>query len=79
QFNIHCFHTLTGIKFLLTVDPMLSPAAIDIVLGRVYQAYADYALKNPFYILENPIVRCAVFDGCLISLVKEVEKSSLKT
>lgn len=34
---------------------------VDVVMGRVYELYADYAMKNPFYSLDMP-VRCEGFD-----------------
>ncbi|KAJ3223107.1 hypothetical protein HK099_001508 [Clydaea vesicula] len=34
--------------------------------------YADYAMKNPFYQLEMPIVRADLFDAALNKLVKQI-------
>lgn len=50
---------MTGTKFLLFTDP-LTPN-VDVVMRKVYELYADYVMKNPFYQLEMP-VRCESFD-----------------
>lgn len=71
-FRLHCYQTLTGIKFIVVAEPTQS--GIEILLKRVYELYADYALKNPFYSLEMPI-RCELFETNLQSLLENVEKS----
>lgn len=47
---------------------------IDILLKRIYELYADYVLKNPFYSLEMPI-RCELFDTNLQALLEQMEKN----
>ncbi|KAI9037462.1 Sybindin-domain-containing protein [Aspergillus affinis] len=59
KFRLTCFQTLTGTKFLLFTDPMMGN--IDSVMVKIYELYADYVMKNPFYQLEMP-VRCEAFD-----------------
>ncbi|QKX55301.1 uncharacterized protein TRUGW13939_02393 [Talaromyces rugulosus] len=59
RFRLSCFQTLTGTKFLLFTDPLMTN--IDTVLKKIYDLYADYVMKNPFYQLEMP-VRCDAFD-----------------
>lgn len=71
-FRLHCYQTLTGIKFIVVAEPTQN--GIEILLKRVYELYADYALKNPFYSLEMPI-RCELFETNLQSLLENVEKS----
>lgn len=71
-FRLHCYQTLTGIKFIVVAEPTQS--GIEILLKRVYELYADYALKNPFYSLEMPI-RCELFETNLQNLLENVEKS----
>ncbi|XP_076763251.1 trafficking protein particle complex subunit 4-like protein Trs23 [Xylocopa sonorina] len=71
-FRLHCYQTLTGIKFIVVAEPAQS--GIEILLKRVYELYADYALKNPFYSLEMPI-RCELFETNLQNLLETVEKS----
>lgn len=34
---------------------------VDVVMKGVYEIYADYVMKNPFYQIEMP-VRCERFD-----------------
>lgn len=73
-FRLYCFQTLTGIKFMIVAEP--SQPGMEILLKRVYDLYADYALKNPFYALEMPI-RCELFETNLQMLLETVEKSGI--
>lgn len=59
KFRLTCFQTLTGTKFLLFTDPITTN--IDVIIRKVYELYADYVMKNPFYQLDMP-VRCEAFD-----------------
>ncbi|CAI7673939.1 unnamed protein product [Penicillium pancosmium] len=59
KFRLTCFQTLTGTKFLLFTDPLTG--SVDTVMNKIYELYADYVMKNPFYQLEMP-VRCEAFD-----------------
>lgn len=59
KFRLTCFQTLTGTKFLLFTDPLMEN--VDVVMKGVYEIYADYVMKNPFYQIEMP-VRCERFD-----------------
>lgn len=59
KFQLSCFQTLTGTKFLLFTDP--AAANVEGVMRKVYELYADFVMKNPFYQLEMP-VRCEAFD-----------------
>ncbi|XP_008066436.1 trafficking protein particle complex subunit 4 isoform X2 [Carlito syrichta] len=71
-FKLHCFQTLTGIKFVVLADPR--QAGIDSLLRKIYEIYSDYALKNPFYSLEMPI-RCELFDQNLKLALEVAEKA----
>lgn len=73
-FRLYCYQTLTGVKFMVVAEP--TQAGMDILLKRVYELYADYALKNPFYSLEMPI-RCELFETHLQNLLETVEKSGI--
>lgn len=73
-FKLHCFQTLTGVKFMVVAEP--NQAGMEILLKRIYELYADYALKNPFYSLEMPI-RCELFETNLQSLLEVVEKTGI--
>ncbi|KAL2860919.1 trafficking protein particle complex subunit 4 [Aspergillus lucknowensis] len=59
KFRLTCFQTLTGTKFLLFTDPAM--ADIEGIMKTVYELYADYVMKNPFYQIEMP-VRCEGFE-----------------
>lgn len=61
NFRLQCFETLTGTKFLLFTDPMQNQIAVDGIIRKIYELYADYVMKNPFYTVDNP-VRCEQFD-----------------
>ena len=67
-FKLHCHQTLTGVKFVVVADRtqvgnimktllfiILFQAGVDQLLDKIYELYADFALKNPFYSLEMPI------------------------
>ncbi|XP_033230576.1 trafficking protein particle complex subunit 4 isoform X2 [Belonocnema kinseyi] len=73
-FRLYCYQTLTGVKFIILTEPIQSGA--DILAKRVYELYADFALKNPFYSLEMPI-RCELFEKNLQVLLELVEKSGV--
>ncbi|XP_059485457.1 trafficking protein particle complex subunit 4 [Neocloeon triangulifer] len=73
-FKLHCFQTLTGVKFMVICDP--AQQGMDVLLKKIYEIYADFALKNPFYSLEMPI-RCELFDTNLQALLETVEKSGV--
>lgn len=49
---------------------------LEVLLRKIYELYADYVLKNPFYSLEMPI-RCELFDQNLQALLEQVEKSGI--
>lgn len=67
NFRLQCFSTLTGTKFLLFTEP--NQPNVDTVARRVYELYADYVMKNPFYQMEMP-VRCEVFDRRLVQYLR---------
>ncbi|KAJ2974874.1 hypothetical protein NUW58_g8519 [Xylaria curta] len=68
NFRLQCFNTLTGTKFLLFTDTLQTN--VDITMRKVYDLYADFVTKNPFYQLEMPI-RCDTFDRKLNSYIRE--------
>lgn len=60
NFRLDCFETLTKVKFLVISDLSLCPNLItgankQDLLRKIYELYADYVLKNPFYTLNMPI------------------------
>ncbi|KAF1992145.1 Sybindin-like protein [Aulographum hederae CBS 113979] len=67
HFRLTCFQTVTGTKFLLFTEP--SQPNVDVVIKRIYELYADFVMKNPFYTIEMP-VRCQKFDGALDGYIK---------
>ncbi|XP_055918112.1 trafficking protein particle complex subunit 4 [Eupeodes corollae] len=73
-FTLHCFQTLTGVKFIMVSETGLT--GMDTLLRKIYELYSDFVLKNPFYSLEMPI-RCELFDQKLQSLLDTVEKTGL--
>lgn len=46
---------------------------MEILLRKLHELYADYALKNPFYSLEMPI-RCELFEVGVHSMIEQIEK-----
>ena len=67
HFRLQCFQTLTGTKFLLFTEP--HQPNVDVVIRRVYELYADYVMKNPFYQIDMP-VKCEAFDRHLAAYIK---------
>lgn len=68
NFRLNCFQTLTGVKFVVIGDIISSPASRDTLLKKIYEIYADYALKNPFYSLDMPI-RFVYLSMTIMSLI----------
>ncbi|KAH7354637.1 Sybindin-like family-domain-containing protein [Rhexocercosporidium sp. MPI-PUGE-AT-0058] len=67
NFRLQCFSTLTGTKFLLFTEPQ--QPNVDKIVGKIYELYADYVMKNPFYQLEMP-VRCEAWERRLVGYVR---------
>lgn len=67
HFRLTCFQTFTGTKFLLFTEP--HQPNVDVIMKKVYELYADYVTKNPFYQLEMPI-RCEAFDRHLMTYMR---------
>lgn len=67
HFRLQCFQTVTGVKFLLFTEPQ--QPNVDAIVRRVYELYADYVMKNPFYTIEMPI-RVEKFDRALDGFIK---------
>lgn len=53
MFRLYCFHTMTGIKFIAIADN--KHQNVEQFLRKSYEIYADYGLKNPFYLTDQPI------------------------
>ena len=68
-YKLHCFHTITGVKFIAIADS--KQQNVERFLHNVYELYADYALKNPFYIAEQPI-KSDLFDAYLQMAVDSI-------
>ncbi|KAG8530734.1 uncharacterized protein KY384_004091 [Bacidia gigantensis] len=66
-FRLTCFQTFTGTKFLLFTEPQ--QPNVETIMKKVYELYADYVTKNPFYQLEMP-VRCEAFERHLGSYMR---------
>jgi hypothetical protein len=64
--KLQCFQTRTGMKFVLTAEA--GTPDLDAVLHGIYELYADYVLKNPFYELDMPI-RCELFHTNVTRLI----------
>ena len=71
-FKLYCMQTVTGVKFLVVSDP--KQMGIDQLLGKIYEFYSDFALKNPFYSFEMPI-RADLFDQHLQVAIDQSERT----
>lgn len=74
SFALQCFQTPTGIKFIVSARP--GARRLDEFLRKIYELYADYVLKNPFYETDQPI-RCDKFDSAIEAYVKAITPASL--
>ena len=45
--------TNAGVKFIVVADN--KQQKVEDLLKKIYELYADYVLKNPFYSLDMPI------------------------
>ncbi|KAI8833971.1 Sybindin-like protein [Chytriomyces cf. hyalinus JEL632] len=68
-FKMFCIQTPTGTKFLLITDPI--QGNVDAIMRKIYEAYSDFVMKNPFYTPEMPI-RAELFDLNLNKIVKQI-------
>lgn len=73
-FKLYCFQTLTGVKMMAVADK--NQTGVELLLKKIYELYADYALKNPFYSLEMPI-RCELFETNLKNVLDVLEKTGI--
>lgn len=77
MFRLQCFQPTTGVKFIVVGSPSMT-TGIDNFLRRLYELYADYALKNPFYSIDMPI-RCQRFDDAVKNLIEKHDKYHMVT
>jgi trafficking protein particle complex subunit 4 len=71
MFKLYCFHTITGLKFIAIADS--KQPNVETFLRKAYEIYADYALKNPFYLMDQPI-RSDLFDFNLQMAADSIDK-----
>ncbi|KAG6555051.1 hypothetical protein Mapa_003084 [Marchantia paleacea] len=67
-FDLHCFQSLTGTKLFVASEP--GAVGVTALLKTIYELYADYVLKNPFYEVEMPI-RCELFELNLLQAIRK--------
>ncbi|KAL4075595.1 Sybindin-like protein [Scleroderma yunnanense] len=67
SFKLTILLTATGTKFVLLTS--LAETAADTILQKVYEIYADAAMKNPFHTPEMPI-RSEGFDSRVTALME---------
>ncbi|KAA0188691.1 Trafficking protein particle complex subunit 4 [Fasciolopsis buskii] len=70
--RIHCLESRVGVKFLLITDAKL-PSASREALKRIYEAYTDYVLKNPFY-APNQLFNYDFFTAQVRTICEQVER-----
>ncbi|EPQ57887.1 transport protein particle complex subunit [Gloeophyllum trabeum ATCC 11539] len=72
SFKLTILLTATGTKFVLLTS--LTEMTADTVLQKVYEAYADAVMKNPFHTPEMPI-RSEGFDTRITALIGSGQSS----
>ncbi|KAH6918333.1 TRAPP complex subunit Trs23 [Coprinopsis sp. MPI-PUGE-AT-0042] len=65
-FKMTIFLAATGTKFVLLTS--LNETIAEIILQRIYEAYSDAVMKNPFHTPEMPI-RSEGFDSRVTAIV----------
>ena len=50
---MYSLSALTGVKFVITSTP--DTRGVEALAKSIYEIYADYVLKNPFYEIDQPI------------------------
>jgi hypothetical protein len=53
SFTLYSLSALTGVKFVITSTP--DTRGVEALAKSIYEIYADYVLKNPFYEIDQPI------------------------
>ena len=68
-FCLRCYHTLTGLKFVVLATP--NTENLERLLTDIYSLYTDYVMKDPFHQLQQPI-KSKLFIQQLASLVSRI-------
>ncbi|PAA73241.1 hypothetical protein BOX15_Mlig013623g1 [Macrostomum lignano] len=71
-YRLHCLQTVTGVKILVITDP--KQANVNQVLKRIYEIYADYALKNPFFTMQGMNINFTLFEEAVQSMLRHLDK-----
>lgn len=64
KFKLDCYETLSKVKFVVISDLSIGGGTNkQELLKKIYELYADYVMKNPFYTLNMPINsdNCSLF------------------
>lgn len=72
--NVACFESQTGTKFLISSDKSVDYTKLSVILNRVYRAYADFALKNPFTLPDQPL-RASKFEELVQSIISSPDEN----
>ncbi|KAH6562031.1 hypothetical protein BASA50_009818 [Batrachochytrium salamandrivorans] len=67
--KMYCHQTQTGVKIVIITD--VGHTQHEMACRKVYELYADYAMKNPFHTPEMPI-RADLFDLNMSRLVRAI-------
>lgn len=68
-FRLHCYETMTGMKFVLCADLSLSQQEARAFLKQLYEAFSDYVLKDPFFVPEQ-LIKNKNFEKSLQTLLE---------
>lgn len=69
--TVYCYQSPTGLKFIIFTDSAAGIPSHELTCLKLYEIYADYAMKNPFYTAEMPI-RAELFDANISRFVQFV-------
>lgn len=71
QNKLFCFHTITGFKFIAITDSRQQN--VENFLRKSYEIFSDYALKNPFYLNDQPI-KSDLFDNNIQLAIENIDR-----
>lgn len=69
--NIACLETPTGIRLIAAAAKRISVVRLHQLLKDLYRLYADFVVKNPFFV-PNQLIRAVKFEKEVQKLVQGV-------
>ncbi|KAG7670994.1 hypothetical protein Ndes2526B_g01239 [Nannochloris sp. 'desiccata'] len=71
-FDLHSFHTLTGVTFMMVTEPSTTEST-EILRTTVYDLFCDYVQKNPFHETDQ-VIKSELFDTNLVAAATSLNR-----